>query len=182
MPLDRDDPRDRELLSALAAGKAHALEELYDRHAASLFRHAVVLCRQRHDAEDLVHAVFMKLVAAGAPLLGVRTPASYLHRVLHTTWIDQHRRAVVAERVAAHTTVESSVDPANDSIDVTRALEALPAEQREVILLHVYDGFSFREIGRLTGVSLFTAAARYQLGLRKLRVALHAPEVRNEVV
>ncbi len=39
----------------------------------------------------------------------------------------------------------------------------LPAEQREVIVLHLMEGFSFREVGRLTGVSLFTAAARYRL-------------------
>jgi DNA-directed RNA polymerase specialized sigma24 family protein len=59
-----------------------------------------------------------------------------------------------------------------ESIDVARALDALPSEQREVVTLHVVEGFSFREIGGLTGVSMFTAAARYRLAIGKLREAL----------
>lgn len=81
-----------------------------------------------------MHAVFAKLATTGAELLGVRTPASYLHRMVRTTWIDGRRR--------------------------------------EAVLLHVVEGFSFREIGRQTGVSLFTAASRYRLAVRRLRVAL----------
>ena len=59
-----------------------------------------------------------------------------------------------------------------DAIDLERALADLPAEQREVIVLHLIEGFSFREVGRLTGVSLFTAAARYRLATRRLRKTL----------
>ena len=61
-----------QLLGDLAAGKAEALGELYDRHAASLFRHALALSRRRPDAEDLVQAVFVKLATTGAELVGVR--------------------------------------------------------------------------------------------------------------
>ena len=179
MPLDRNDARDRELLAALAAGDVHSLGELYDRHAASLFRHALALCRRRPDAEDLVHAVFMKIAAIGAPLLGVRAPAAYLHRALHTAWIDGLRRAAVAEAAVEHTAVEPYAwHAAGDSIDLLRALDGLPPEQREAVVLHVLDGFSFREIGQLTGVSLFTAAARFRIGIRKMRGALGAPEGR----
>lgn len=116
MPPIHDDHRDRELLGELVLGRQHALGELYDRHAPSLFRHACALTRRRAEAEDLVQAVFVKLASTGAELLGVRTPASYLHQV---------------------------------------------------------EGFSFLEIGRQTGVSLFTAAARYRLALARLRKVLH---------
>ena len=53
-----------------------------------------------------------------------------------------------------------------------RAIAALPAEQREVINLHVVEGFSFREIGGLTGVSMFTAAARYRLAIGRMKQQL----------
>lgn len=65
-----------------------------------------------------------------------------------------------------------------DSIDLDRALDALPAPQRQVIVLHLVEGFSFREIGRLTGVSLFTAAARYRLALYRLRSLLGGSRTR----
>ncbi len=141
---------------------------LYDRHAASLFRHGLALTRRRAEAEDLVQAVFVKLAITGAELLGVRTPASYLHRMLRTTWMDSQRRTIVGERALA---TPSAWAPSglDDSIDISRALEHLPPLQREVIVLHLVEGFSFVEVGRLTGVSLFTAAGRYRLAIARLR-------------
>ena len=178
MPRERDDRRDRELLAGLVSGRPEALAELYDRHAASLFRHALALTRRRPEAEDLVQTVFVKLSAVGAGLLGVRHPAGYLHRMLHTTWTDACRRAITGERVVerAAVDVEWARPPFETSIDVTRALDELPAEQREVIVLHVVEGFSFREVGRLTGVSLFTAAGRYRLAVRRMRKLLGGTE------
>src|SRR5438874_2745228 len=97
-----DTRRDRELLGEVASGRAEAVAELYDRHAASLYRHAVALTRHIADAEDLVHAVFLKLATTGAELLGVRSPASYLHRMLHTTWIDSRRRKTTGDQIVRH--------------------------------------------------------------------------------
>jgi RNA polymerase sigma-70 factor (ECF subfamily) len=170
----RDDRLDRRLFRDLAAGRPSALGELYDRHATSLFRHALALARRREAAEDLVHTVFMKLATTGAPLLGVKTPVNYLHRALHMAWIDDRRRAATGARVIDAVTAGPAwtkpVDAA--AIDVRRAVDTLPAEQREVVVLHVAGGFSFREIGTQTGVSLFTAAARYRLAIQKLRLIL----------
>ena len=173
VPRERDDRRDRDLLAGLACGRGEALAELYDRHAASLFRHGLALTRRRPDAEDLVQTVFVKLSSMGAELLGVRQPASYLHRMLHTTWMDARRRVVTGERVVAQVMAEGSWAPAFEaSIDLARALDELPEEQREVVVLHAVEGFSFREVGRLTGVSLFTAAGRYRLAVGRLRKLL----------
>ena len=181
VPHERDDQGDRSQLADLAAGKPQALAALYDQHAASLFRHALALTRHRSDAEDLVQAVFVKLATTGAELLGVQKPASYLHRMLHTTWVDGRRRAITGERVVQHVAPDASVPPVDvaGSIDVARALDELPEAQREAIVLHVVEGFSFREVGRQTGVSLFTAAARYRLAVTRLRRSLAHPPGEN---
>jgi DNA-directed RNA polymerase specialized sigma24 family protein len=132
VPHTRDDHRDRQLLGDIASGRQHALGELYDRHASSLFRHACALTRRRAEAEDLVQAVFVKLASTGAELLGVRTPVSYLHRIVKTTWLDGQRRTIVGERATAdRSTVfpePSPVDP-GDTIDIDRALADLPVLQ-----------------------------------------------------
>jgi RNA polymerase sigma-70 factor (ECF subfamily) len=175
-----DTRRDRELLGDLASGSADALAALYDRHAASLYRHAVALTRPAADAEDVVHAVFVKLVTTGAELLGVRAPASYLHRMLHTTWIDGRRRTTMGEQVVARAARETvawsglTAGALDDAIDLARLLDVIPVAEREAIVLHLMDGFSFREIGRMTGVSLFTAAGRYRQGIGRLRKLLGA--------
>lgn len=173
MPSERDSRRERELLDGVASGRAQALAELYDRLAAALFRHALALTRHRADAEDLVHAVFVKLATTGAELLGVREPASYLHRTLRTTWIDTQRRRATSERIVEQVAwVQPLEGRLDDVIDVAGALEGLPPMEREVIVLHCVEGFSFREIGRMTGVSLFTAAGRYRVGIRRMRGSL----------
>lgn len=179
----RDDGRDRALLTDLAAGRPEALGELYDHHARSLFRHAIALCRDRSEAEDLVHAVFLKLAGVGPPLLGVRSPASYLHRILRSHWLDGRRRAITGERIVQGTIAGELVAPAAspESIDLLRALDDLPDEQREVVVLHVVDGFSFREVGRMTGVSLFTAAGRYRLAMARLRRQLDSGRARAQL-
>jgi len=165
------------LFGELAAGRPHALGEIYDAHAPALMRHASVLTRRRADAEDLVHTVFVKLPSMGVKLLGVQRPAGYLHRMLHTAWLDAYRRSVTDERAMEQVTTAASWVPAHgQAIDVARALDGLPAGQREVVVLHVVEGFSFREIGRLTDVSMFTAAARYRLAIGRMRRALRLPE------
>ena len=178
VPQTRDDSRDRELLGDLASGRREALGQLYDRHSTSLFHHALALTRRRAEAEDLVQAVFVKLATTGAELLGVRSPASYLHRMLKTTWVDSQRRRVVGERAVEQGTsasVEVRSPDLDNAIDISRAMHDLPALQREVIVLHLIEGFSFLEVGRLTGVSLFTAAARYRLAIARLRKTLDQP-------
>jgi len=170
---ERDDRRDRELFGLLANGDSGALGEIYDRHASALFRHAFALTRHSADAEDLVQAAFVKLATTGAPLLGVRMPASYLHRMLRAAWIDlaRHRAAGREEAIDDDLAEPMSAD-AEGAIDVRRALARLPESQREVIVLHLFNGFSFREIGHITGVSTFTAGSRYRLAVGRLRQIL----------
>jgi RNA polymerase sigma factor (sigma-70 family) len=94
--------------------------------------------------------------------------------MLHTAWLDARRRTHTGERTVEHIARESHVvqPDAAGSIDITRALDELPPEQREVIVLHLVEGFSFREVGHLTGVSMFTAAGRYRLAINRLRKTL----------
>lgn len=169
----RDDRLDRELLRRLASGDAGALGPLYDRHAAPLYRHALAISRRPADAEDLVQTVFVKLATTGADLLAIRKPASYLHGMLRAVWVDAWRRqAQAGEQRLVEDGTESSGRRGSDetaALDVERALGQLPDEQREVIELHLVEGFSFREIGRMTGVSMWTATGRYRLAVGRLR-------------
>ena len=172
----RDDRRDADCFARLVRGDRSALGDLYDMHAASLFRHGLALTRRPGEAEDLVHAVFLKLATTGAPLLAVRKPGNYLHRILHAAWIDGQRRPVAANETAIGANEEliasESGAQMESAVDVTRALAGLPAVQRQAVQLHLIEGFSFREAGRIAGVSMFTAASRYRAALQRLRERL----------
>ncbi len=176
MRSERDDHRDAASLRRLVEGDRNALGDLYDAHAGSLFRHGLALTRSQPDAEDLVQAVFLKLATTGAPLLAVRRPGNYLHRILRTAWSDAGRRpAANLEEQAdpdADYRARGSADVTEAALDVTAAVAGLPAAQREIVNLHLVEGFSFREAGRITGVSMFTAASRYRVALERLREML----------
>jgi len=133
----------------------------------------MAISRRPAEAEDLVQTVFVKLATTGADLLAVRKPASYLHRILRTVWVDAWRReASTGEEQpleagagrSGHTRLDETA-----ALDVERALRRLPDHQREVVELHLVEGFSFREIGRMTGVSIWTATGRYRLAVGRLR-------------
>jgi len=54
------------------------------------------------------------------------------------------------------------------------ALAQLPYEQREVILLHIHSGLTFREIARSQKISIHTVQSRYRYGLQKLKSKLNS--------
>jgi RNA polymerase sigma-70 factor, ECF subfamily len=169
----RDDARDARSFGRLVRGDREALADLYDAHAGALFRHGLALTRRPFEAEDLVQAVFLKLATTGAALLTVRNPANYMHRILRAEWIDGQRRQVVAHNSTAGAdddcVAQEAAGDVESAIDVQGALAGLPALQREIVQLHLIEGFSFREAGRITGVSMFTAASRYRVALERLR-------------
>jgi len=171
-----DDGRDRVLLERLAAGERGALAELYDIHADRLFGHALAVTQSRADAEDLVQTMFVKIAALGTAANGIRHPARYMHRAIRSAAIDLIRRRATRRDAAA--ALAADIAPSGgtaleiDPLDVSRALTRLPAEQREVVVLHLVEGLSFREIGRATGVATFTAASRYRLALARMRRTL----------
>jgi RNA polymerase sigma-70 factor (ECF subfamily) len=155
----------------MADGDREALAALYARHAPALFAHAVALTRSSADAEDLVQGVFVKVAGMGARLLGIRRAGAYLHRMLRMAFLDGERhRGVAAEEPLTGVEVPAGAGTAEaDRLALASALGRLPAEQREAVVLHVLQGLTFREVAAMTGVSTWTAASRYRLGMGGLR-------------
>ncbi len=167
------DREDRDCLRRLAAGHADALELLHDRHAPAAFRLALWTTRCREDAEDAVQSAFVRLASLGAELLRIRRPGVYLLAIVRNEAVRAARRRTRegARRVEADDLLAPEADPAREAERHTWAgrLDSLSDVQREVVLLHLFEGLSFREIGKVTGVATFTAASRYRLAIGRLR-------------
>ena len=156
------------------AGKAPATERgafvgaLYAEYGAGLYRYALMILADSGDAEDTIHQVF-------AALLGDRSarpdaPREYLRSAVRNAAFSllRHRRVV---RDTGHLLVEpvSADCSAAERLALNDALRQLPAEQREIVHLHVYEGLTFKEAAAVTGESVNTVAARYRYALEKLR-------------
>jgi RNA polymerase sigma-70 factor (ECF subfamily) len=165
--------QERRWMRRLAEGDMGALAHIYDAHARRLFGLALWLTGSRDGAEDVLQSVFLKLAGRGADLLAVRQPHAYLLRMTRNEAYetlsrrDRRREAPLEEALS----VPDEVPPPDRiaSLDLARALSGLPPEQREVIYLHLFEGLTFREAGHVAGVSLFTAASRYRLALKRMR-------------
>lgn len=160
--------RDRHRFHRLASGDATALAEIYDAHAGRLYRLALWITRSKMDAEDVVQDVMVKVASMGPELYGIRAPAPYLLQMARSRSLDCLARGQRQEPLEEAPEPEAPVAAPGDAA-VVRALEMIAPDQREAVYLHVREGLTFREIGKTTGVSTFTAASRYRLGIQKLR-------------
>ena len=166
--------RDRNCLRRLAEGDVGALETIWEAHGDRAFRHALWVTGRREDAEDVVQTVFVHLAGLGSDLLGVRDLAPYLGTMVHREAVAVSKRRALREALVhldADALVARQADAQNeaDRRRVAAIVADLPVEQREVVVLHVWGGLTFREIGRATGVSTFTAASRYRLATSRIR-------------
>jgi len=144
---------------------------LYDAEAAKLLLYGRALGLSHGEAEDVLQDVF-------ATLLNVTSPPEKLTHYLIRAYRNRsfnHRRAwwrrLTREVQAAHWF--EPTDPVSPTETAAiRCLAGLPAEQREVIVLHLWHGQTFEEISVLQAVSPNTTAGRYRYGLQKLRTSL----------
>ncbi|MEO8585299.1 MAG: RNA polymerase sigma factor [Acidobacteriota bacterium] len=163
--------------AALAGGDQSALETVWLVASRRLYAAALWRTGNPEDAADVVQEVFVHLASGRADLEAVDAPHLWLLTVTHRAAIDATRRR--ARRRAeplesAGFLVAKDGDPERDAgaAELSRAVGCLPDAQREAIELRHFGGHSFREIARITGVPMFTAASRCRLGLARLRQML----------
>lgn len=147
------------------------LADLYDRFAGTLFRHAAMILADRTAAADAVHNVFLRLAKAGPG--GDLESLAYLRRAVrnecYSVMRTRRRDIVVTVDAQLLELVEGTDDRPAERLALEQALRQLPAEQREVVHLKVWEGMTFQEIADLTGELLNTAASRYRYAMEKLR-------------
>lgn len=137
-----------------------------------MYAYALGLTARKEDAEDAVQQVFLGVSRALEGGREIREPRAYLYQAVRR---EVRRRPRGPEAVPVgdlEIIVAPDQDRAARALDISRALAALPDEQREVAILKLYHHHTFAEIGDLMEISPNTAASRYRYALEKLRVAL----------
>ena len=166
--VSRSGADDNALLRKLADGRTSALGALYDRHATALYRWLLAKGLPRSYAEDLLSECFLALVDRGEGAAQIEDVRAYLFAVARNKL---SRSAPETEALELVPEPATNPQPA-DAVAVREALANLPPEQREVVVLKVWQGHTFAEIGRLLGIPPNTASSRYRYALEKLRAIL----------
>jgi RNA polymerase sigma-70 factor (ECF subfamily) len=178
---------DEELMQLVREADARAFEVVFDRHGGVAFSLAYRMCGRRATAEDVVQEAFLSLWRSGARYDRARgSVRSWVLSVVHNRAIDALRRGVVregrtvddeglAERVAAPERTDVEVARREEAREVRGALGELPNEQRQVIELSYFGGFTHVQIAGMLEVPIGTVKSRMRLGLTKLRIVLGDP-------
>lgn len=151
--------------------RAALVGRLYDAHGAALYRYALMLLGEHSAAEDAVQQVFTAVLRRTGT---IDNELHYLRRAIRNECYSVRRRprqhASVDERPLLEPVSPEAID-VDDRLALERALLSVPAEQREVIHLHVFEGMTFQETADVMGESINTVASRYRYALEKLRTA-----------
>lgn len=170
------------LIWKLRSGSQEAFRLIYEQYARYLLTLAAGLLGCPSGAEDVVQDVFIRLVQKPARLKRPGNLRAWLatcvaNRCRDLQRQDQSRRKTTrqAEPESTNKQVPSPVHLVirEEAILRTRdALNRLPYEQRETILLRAQGNLTFRQIARLQRVSPKTCQSRYHYGIDKLRSLL----------
>ncbi len=171
----------------LAAHGADALGALFDLTSVRLVRFAAALTRHQHDAEDAVQTALARLARQPGLLAGVACPWAYLLRMVRNEVLTIVRRGhrfttsgSLGDLITYCPVDEAEREESHQA--VWRALRGLPPEQAEVIVLKIWEGMTFAQIGEILGTSPNTSASRYQYAMIKLTRSLQReqPEVQHD--
>ena len=172
----------REDVAAIARdvghGQAAALEHLYDRTAPRLLRYAEALTKNGADAEDALHSGLVQIARKPGLLGQADHPWAYLVRVIRNEALKiierKQSRWSLAQTLRAWQSEDCPLELAEEREVIRQAISRLPGEQAEVIVLKIWEGFTFAEIAETIGESANTAASRYRYALEKLTRSLQA--------
>ncbi len=149
----------------------HWCGRLFDEQAAQLILYGRALGLSHGEAEDVLQETFLALLQMEAPPVKVRhyCVRSFRNRALN------HRRTLWRRLTREWESLrwfEKDADQTPAERAAMRCLAELPVEQREAIVLKVWHGCTFEEIGGLLEISPNTAAGRYRYGLQKIKSKL----------
>ena len=191
----REDARDDDdqLITRAVAGDRGAFESLYDRYSAAVFGVALKMLGDREVAEDAVQEIFWRVWRRLASFDRSRAFAPWLFGIAHNYCIDELRRRKVRPQPVYEDDDHPILSDIPDDVDVgeaatladqrrilREALDQLPEEQRQALLLAYYGGLTQQEIAARLGNPLGTVKTRMRLGLQKLRALLQGQTLVEE--
>jgi RNA polymerase sigma-70 factor (ECF subfamily) len=175
-----------DLLARVAKRERAAFEQLYDRYANILYATAMKFLKEDADAQDVVQDVFIQIwdkaklydPAKGKPLTWALTltrnrSIDRIRAIQRRTRLrDDFEKETVADESAGIREALSGVDASEKSQILRDAVGRLSPEQRKVIELAFFGGFTQSEIADRLGEPLGTVKARARRGLMKLKEIL----------
>jgi RNA polymerase sigma-70 factor, ECF subfamily len=167
-------------------GEASATKEFGSEYVDGLYGYAMILTRNRAEAEDLVQETYVRALGAAGRLRENSNVKGWFFTILRNLWFNELRKRRIAPAILEMDgddhTADSLVGNARDAheifvskedSDIVRsAIDGLSVEFREIILLREFEELSYQEIADVLGCPAGTVMSRLGRARAKLRTAL----------
>jgi RNA polymerase sigma-70 factor, ECF subfamily len=166
---------DRDLITQARRGKVEAFNLLISRWEKRVFNYVLRLVGHREDALDLTQDVFLKAYQSLGKLEDVSRFAPWLYRIAHNeaySLLRKNRPEGEMEYEPRSSEPGARWMPIELSLAVESALNRLTADQREAVVLKVYQGFKFEEMAEILACPVSTVKSRLYTALDLLKDAL----------
>jgi len=179
---------DADLIRQAARGNVESYNLLISRWEKRVYNYLLRITANREDALDLTQDVFLKAYQNLRKLDNPERFAPWLYRIAHNEAYSMFRKrrpeADVDEMEPVGTELGitvggSSVFPIELSLSVASALERLTPEQREAVVLKIYQGFKFEEMSEILECPVSTVKSRLYTALELLKVELAPIQARG---
>lgn len=180
--LETKQQSDDALVARFRRGDVDAFGELYERHRGGLYGYALSICLEPARASDAVQELWLGFLENIENLASVANVKAYLYRSLRNRVLDEFRRQQREKRALTGNTPVVLIKPRDtvasqeEAQRLNEALQRLPEEQREVVLLRIYADMKFGDIADVLQASTKTVESRHRLALEKLREWLGTKE------
>ena len=170
---------DKLLIWKFNHGNREALRGIYETYKDDLVTLAAALLTDVASAEDVVHDVFTSFIESSQKFRLTGSLKSYLATCVANNARNRNKAARRHQNVEVGMARSEANRPdaaamfGEELRQLSLALEQLPYEQREVLLLHSYSGMKFKTIAKQQNVSINTVQGRYRYALDKLRSMLN---------
>jgi len=178
--VNEEDPRaeERRLVSRAQAGDMAAFEELYRRNVGRVYALCMRMAGDASLAEELAQDVFVRAWERLGTFRGESAFSSWLHPLTVNVALSERRAR--RRRVARVMTTDdltpfekpTRTPGPEASLDLEKALAALPPGARSVFVLHDVEGYRHQEIAEMTGVAEGTSKAQLHRARRMMRETL----------
>jgi len=155
--MENEVPSDIELMARLGRGDLAALGVLAERYQSRILSFSYRLLGDWHKAEDVSQETFLRLRQAAGKYEPKAKFTTWLYRIVHNLSMDQQRKTAndpasleALQADAEETAQDHPVERRELAEAVQKAVAELPDRQRQVVILHRYEGLSHEEICEVT--------------------------------
>ena len=170
-----------QLLLRLAQGEMDALTPLYEQTKDALYVYALSLLKNRMDAEDILHEVYLRVWHSAPRYCAEGRPMAWLYTIARNGCMSLLRQRSRQVELAEDDWLsvlsdERRADP-DARLALRECLRQLGGEEQEILLLHAVSGLKHREIAALMSLPLSTVLSKYHRCVKRMRRLLMEEEI-----